>query len=202
MPLFEFIMPKRRPTNIEPQRVKHREIGDLKKSPLETEAAIDRPLGPLPNWTTRWIVFVVLSLTVLVLVQIPWILKPLAVATMAALVGTAKASRVTGTELVTQLFVVFVPFKPKRCKLKFIAEIQAENRKNVGAVDWVFFMGFNWFMDRIMQWIWPWKAGELELWVTTARDKRMLAWRGNGNDNFQANLATLTSATGANVKRQ
>jgi hypothetical protein len=30
----------------------------------------------------------------------------------------------------------------------------------------------------------------------------MLAWRGNGDAAFQANLATLTSATGASVRRQ
>ena len=87
-------------------------------------------------------------------------------------------------------------------KLKFIVLIEAENRKGVGAIDWMLFMGFNWLMDRIMQWIWPWMAGELELWVVTARDKKLLAWRGNGDAAFQANLATLTSATGATVRRQ
>lgn len=164
--------------------------------------SMDRPLGPLPNWTKRWIVFAVLSLPALVSMELTWVSKPFAVAMMAVLVGSARASRVEGTELVTQLFVAFVPQKPERCKLKFIVEIEAENRKGIGAVDWMFFLGFNWVMDRIMQWIWPWMAGELELWVVTARDKKMLAWRGNGDDAFQANLATLTSATGAVVRRQ
>ena len=121
---------------------------------------------------------------------------------MAALVGSARDSRLVGTDLITQLFVAFVPCKPERCKLKFIVQIEAENRKGIGAVDWIFFLGFNWVMDRIMQWIWPWMAGELELWVVTARDRKMLAWRGNGDAAFQSNLAALTSATGAAVKRQ
>ena len=163
---------------------------------------MDRPLGPLPNWMRRWIVFGVLSLPALISPQVPWLAKPFALAFMAALVGSARESRVNGTDLVTQLFVAFMPLKPQRCKLKFVVLIEAENRKGVGAVDWILFMGFNWFMDRIMQWIWPWMAGELELWVVTARDKKMLAWRGNGDNAFQANLATLTSATGASVKRQ
>ncbi len=163
---------------------------------------MDRPLGPLPNWTKRWIAFGVLIVPVLVAPGISWIGRVLSVAMVAALVGSARDSRVVGTELLTQLFVAFVPCKPERCKLKFIVEIEAENRKGVGAVDWILFMGFNWAMDRIMQWIWPWMAGELELWVVTARDKKMLAWRGNGDAAFQANLATLTSATGATVKRQ
>ncbi len=163
---------------------------------------MDRPLGPLPNWTRRWIVFGVLILPALFSSKVSWVAKPFAVAMMAALVGSAHVSRVSGTELVTQLFIAFVPRKPKRVKLKFIVQIEAENRKGVGAIDWMLFMGFNWVMDRIMQWIWPWMAGELELWVVTARDKKLLAWRGNGDDAFQANLATLTSATGASVRRQ
>ena len=163
---------------------------------------MDRPLGPLPNWTIRWIVFGVLILPALFSPQVSWVAKPFAVALMAALVGSARDSRLVGTDLVTQLFVAFVPCKPERCKLKFIVQIEAENRKGIGAVDWIFFLGFNWVMDRIMQWIWPWMAGELELWVVTARDRKMLAWRGNGDAAFQSNLATLTSATGAAVKRQ
>ena len=163
---------------------------------------MDRPLGPLPNWKRRWIVFVVLSLPALISSQVSWVAKPFALLMVAALVGSARESRVAGTELVSQLFIAFVPRKPQRCKLKFIVLIEAENRKGVGAIDWMFFMGFNWVMDHIMQWIWPWMAGELELWVVTARDKKMLAWRGNGDAAFQANLATLTSATGASVKRQ
>ncbi len=159
---------------------------------------MDRPLGPLPNWTIRWIVFGVLILPALISSQLSWMAKPFAVAMMAALVGSARDSRVVGTDLKTQLFVAFVPCKPERCKLKFIVQIEAENRKGIGAVDWMFFLGFNWVMDRI----WPWMAGELELWVVTARDRKMLAWRGNGDQAFQANLATLTSATGAAVKRQ
>ncbi len=163
---------------------------------------MDRSLGPLPNWTKRWIVFGVLILPALFSSKVSWVAMPFAVAMMAALVGSARVSHVSGTELITQLFIAFVPRKPERVKLKFIVLIEAENRKGVGAIDWMLFMGFNWLMDRIMQWIWPWMAGELELWVVTARDKKLLAWRGNGDDAFQANLATLTSATGATVRRQ
>ena len=53
-----------------------------------------------------------------------------------------------------------------------------------------------------MQWPWPWLAGELELFVVTASEKRMLAWRGNSEHEFQANLATLTTTTGTLVRRQ
>lgn len=162
---------------------------------------MDRPLGPLPNWIKRWIIFGILALPALLAGQLPWVLKPFALAVVAVIIGSDRESRVRGTDLVTRQFIAFVPLKPQRCKLKFVVQIEAQNRKNVGAADWLLFLGFNWIMDRIMQWVWPWMAGELELWVVTARDKRMLAWRGNGDGEFQANLATLTSATGAPLKR-
>lgn len=169
---------------------------------------MDRTLGPLPNWMRRRIVFVVVAIISAVMLWryiepgTAWVGGPAAFAMIAGLVGSAREGRVTGTELIVQQFVAFMPLKPKRCKLKFVVQIEAQNRKDIGGMDWILFGGFNWFMDRIMQWIWPWMAGELELWVVTARDKKMLAWRGNGDDEFQKNLATLTSATGAAVRRQ
>ena len=161
---------------------------------------MDRPLGPLPNWTIRWVAFGVLILPA-VIARTGWPLKLCAMALVASLVGSARDSRVAGAELVTRLFVGFIPLKPERCKLKFIVQIETENRRDVGAVDLLFFAGIHFVMDRVMQWVWPWMVGELELWVVTARDKRILAWRGNGDEAFQTNLATLMSATGASVKR-
>jgi len=115
----------------------------------------------LPNRTTRWILFVVLSLPALVSMKLSWMAKPFAVDMKSLLAGSARASRVEGTGLVTQLLIAFAPQKPERCKLKFIVEIESENRKGIGVVDWMFFQGFNWVMDRIMQSIRPWMAGEL-----------------------------------------
>ena len=169
---------------------------------------MNRPLGPQVNWPRRWIVFVVIvivSTAVLWRRVEPgtvWIGGPVALAMIAGFVGSTREGHLTGTELVVQQFIAFVPLKPQRCKLKFVVQVEAQNRKDIGGMDWLLFGGFNWFMDRIMQWSWPWMAGELELWVVTARDRRMLAWRGNGDHAFQNNLATLTSATGASVKRQ
>lgn len=169
---------------------------------------MDRPLKPLPNWRVRWIVFgvTVLAGAVVLPGQVEpgtlWIGAPAGMALVAWLVGSARDARVVGTELVVQQFIAFIPLRPQRCKLKFVVQVEAQDRKDIGGADWLLFGGFNWFMDRIMQWIWPWMSGELELWVVTAREKRILAWSGNSDADFQANLATLTSATGASVKRQ
>lgn len=169
---------------------------------------MDRMLGPLPNWKVRWIVFgvVVIAGAVVLWRRVEpgtlWIGGPAAIAMVAWIVGSAREARIVGTDLVVQQVIAFVPLQPQRCKLKFVVEVDAQNRKDVGGADWLLFGGFNWFMDRIMQWVWPWMAGELELWVVTARDKRLLAWSGNSDADFQANLATLTSATGASVKRR
>jgi hypothetical protein len=169
---------------------------------------MDRPLGPLPNWKIRWIVFgVIVVLSAIILgpridPSTAWIGAPASLAMYAALVGSARDSRVVGAELVTQLFIAFIPLKPERFKLKYVVLIEAQNRRDMGGADWLLFAGFHFVMDRIMQWPWPWLAGELELFLVTAREKRVLAWRGNSERAFQANLATLTSATGAKVQRQ
>jgi hypothetical protein len=161
---------------------------------------MDRPLEPLPNWKLRWIVFGVTCLPAL-FSGVPWLWKLVSFALVAVLVGSTREARIVGPELVAQQFIAFLPLAPQRCKLPFVVEILAANRKDVGAADWLLMGGFNWFMDRIMQWVWPWMAGELELWVVTARDKRMLVWRGNSDEEFQVNLAALISTTGARVTR-
>lgn len=69
---------------------------------------MDRPLGPLPNWKVRWIVFGVLILPALFTPYLSWFSKLFAVAMVASLVGSARDSRVIGTELVTQLFIAFI----------------------------------------------------------------------------------------------
>ena len=131
-----------------------------------------------------------------------WILKLLAIAFVAGMVGSTQEWRIVGTELVSRQFITFIPLKPKRCKLKFVVQIEAQNRPGLGMVDWMLFGPLILVIDRIMQRAWPCFGGELELWVITARDKKLLAWRGNGDDAFQANLATLTSATGTSARRQ
>ena len=160
---------------------------------------MDRPLLPIPSWKTRGVLCGLLVLPALI-ASIPWTLKLFSLMFIAVMTGTVRDWRVRGAEFRSQLFIAFVPLKPLRLKLAYVVQLETEMRKDVGMLDWILLAGFNWLMDRIMQWIWPWMAGEIELWLVTARDKRVLAWRGNGEESFQANLATLTSATGAPVR--
>ncbi len=162
---------------------------------------MDRPLLPWPLWPLRYVLVVVLSLPAAI-APVGFLSKLLAVAFVTVIVGSVRVTRVSGTDLEAQQFIAFMPFKPDRCKLKFVTEIEAGHRKEPSMTDFLMFGIFNWVMDRIMQWVWPWMAGEYELWVVTAREKRMLAWRGNGDDGFLANLQILTSATGAAVTRK
>ena len=99
------------------------------------------------------------------------------------------------------MFVAFVPLKSERVKLKFVVEVETGLRREMNMFDWVLFGAMAWLTERGLKWIWPWLSGDFELWVITARNKRFLAWRGNGDALFQENLTMLTSATGAKVRR-
>ena len=115
--------------------------------------------------------------------------------------GTTRTSRIIGIELIGQMFVAFIPMKPERVKLQFITQIETGLRREMNMFDWVVFGLMAWLTERVLKWVWPWLSGDYELWVITARDRRMLAWRGNGDDLLRDNLAMLTSATGATVRR-
>lgn len=161
---------------------------------------MDRSLLPMPNWTLRVIVCVVMALPALLSPGPLWT-KLFGLAFVIVLTGSARESRVLGDEFETRLFVAFRSVKVERCKLKVVVEVETQLRQEANAADWLIFGGMMWAMDCIMRYIWPWMAGEFELTLLTARDKRVLAWRGNGEEAFQQNLATLVSATGARIRR-
>lgn len=169
--------------------------------PCKTNSsAMERSLGPLPSWTTRYVLCAVLVIPALIS-SAPWLAKLFSVGFVAAMTGTTRTSRIIGIELIGQMFVAFIPMKPERVKLQFITQIETGLRREMNMFDWVVFGLMAWLTERVLKWVWPWLSGDYELWVITARDRRMLAWRGNGDDLLRDNLATLTSATGATVRR-
>lgn len=143
---------------------------------------------------------VLLALPVL-FTAVGWFWKLAAVLFVVAMTGSTRDSRIVGDQFYAADFWGFVPIKRERCKLKFVVQIETGLRLDNNATDWLLFLGFPWLMDRLMQPVWPWMAGEFELWLITARDRRILAWRGNREDVFQHNLQTLVSATGVAVRR-
>lgn len=161
---------------------------------------MERSLGLLPSWSKRCVLCVILVLPAM-LTTAPWPAKLFSFGFVAVMTGTTRTSRIVGAELITQMFVAFVPMKPERIKLKFVVQIETALRRDMNMLDWVLFGVMAWFTEKVMKWVWPWLSGDFELWMVTARDKRVLAWRGNGDAVFQDNLATLTSATGAAVRR-
>ena len=161
---------------------------------------MERSLGPLPSWVKRSVWCVVLVIPAL-LTTAPWPAKLFSLCFVAAMAGTTRTSKIVGPDLIGQMFVAFVPMKPERVKLKFIVEVETGLRREMNMFDWVLFGAMAWITERVLKWVWPWLSGDFELWVITARDKRFLAWRGNGDALFQENLTMLTSATGAKVRR-
>ena len=60
---------------------------------------------------------------------------------------------------------------------------------------------WNWVMLFVFDRLIPWFGGDYKLWLRTFRDERILAWQGNGSDNFRDNLEVLEEASGLPVVR-
>ena len=161
---------------------------------------MERSLGPLPSWAKRYTLCAVLLIPALIS-SAPWGAKLFSVCFVIAMAGTTRTSKIVGPELIGQIFVGFIPLKPERVKLKFVVEVETGLRREMNMFDWALFGAMVWITERGLKWIWPWLSGDFELWVITAREKRFLAWRGNGDALFQENLTMLKSATGAKVRR-
>lgn len=97
---------------------------------------MDRPLLPLPNWTKRIVLCVVLSLPGLIAPS-PWIVKLFAIAFVVVMTGSARESRVRGDEFEMQLFVGFFPARVERCKLKVVVEVETLLRQGPNAADFL-----------------------------------------------------------------
>lgn len=161
---------------------------------------MERFLHPLPRIQFRVGLFVLLIIPPLV-TSGPWTGKISAVVMVSFLVGTYRRSVISGGTFQTNMTWMFIPFSPRRCKLKYVATIETGLEPRAGW--WTFFLfgpSF-WVFSRICDFLMPWIGGEMKLWLRSAKGKRLLAWQGNSNDHFQANLAMLKNATGAEVVR-
>jgi hypothetical protein len=161
---------------------------------------MDRLLLPPTRLRLRIVLFVILIIPALIGSTL-WSTKLCAVAMVAFLVGTYRQSLISGAEFHTNMAILFVPLSTKTMKLKFVATIETSLERRAGL--WTFFlfgptfMVFSWIADFLL----PWIGGAYGLTLVSGKGKRVHAWQGNNEDDFQKNLAMLKNATGAEVVR-
>ena len=101
------------------------------------------------------------------------------------------------------LYVLFLRVRKQRWKLERFVQIET------GLEDRPFDSFANVFKSgELMNRIWglfdacaPWLGGDYKIWLRAASGKRVLAWQGSNDDQFQANLDVLRRTTGLQVER-
>ena len=130
-----------------------------------------------------------------------WLIKLFLTVLMAFLVGTVWRSDVREARLERQLILAFVPLRTKRWSLDKFQRIDIVCKPpttvwaaaGIGVV-W-------WLMWRAFDWLFPWLEATYQLHLRGKTGKRVLAWQGNSENDFDENTERLIQATGLPVQR-
>jgi hypothetical protein len=161
---------------------------------------LNESLRPLPRFGWRSALFALLILPV-VLSSGGLTGKVVSAVVAAVVTGTYRESRIRGQRFESRMVICFLPLRFRRWKLQQIVEIATDVEGRMGC-GWVLVFGpFLWLMWRLCDWLLPWIGGEYAIWLVLANGKRILAWQGNSDDNFQWNLELLERLARAPVVR-
>lgn len=117
------------------------------------------------------------------------------------LTGTYRESSLDGDWFHTRFHLGFIPFGKDRCKLPAVVTIFTKYGVNETGYGTFFLLGpvmivFIWIFDYLM----PALGGSYEIWLETAKGREILAWCGNNEAHYKANLELLRSRTSADVR--
>jgi hypothetical protein len=122
---------------------------------------------------------------------------------MGLLLGSFPQAKLENGAFHSELYVLFWRARKKRWKLERFVQIE------VGLEDRPFDSFANVFKSgELMNKIWglfdacvPWLGGDYKIWLRSASGKRVLAWQGSNDEQFQGNLDILRRATGLHLER-
>ncbi|HEX5446663.1 MAG TPA: hypothetical protein VFW87_22785 [Pirellulales bacterium] len=160
-------------------------------------------LAPVRSLRRRSIV--VAALCALALVGTTgWRMKAAFCISMALWIGSFRQARVLDGCFCRELFLAFVRVQSKRWKLERFVGIETsledspfDSLAQISQVGELFNKAWR-FIDSCV----PWFGGEYKLWLRAASGKRVLAWQGSRDEDFQANLQLLIRVTRLPVERR
>jgi|SRR5215469_1460381 len=123
---------------------------------------------------------------------------------MGLLLGSFPQAYLQEEAFYRELFVLFFRVQKKRWKLARFVQIETGlEERPFDSMANVFKLG------EILNRIWglfdacvPWLGGDYKIHLRNASGKRVLAWQGSNDDQFQSNLDLLRRTTGLNVERR
>lgn len=173
-----------------------------------TDAHISDPfagvwLDPVRSLKIRAIVVAALCLLALVGTS-GWGMKAVFCLSMALWVGSFRQARVLDGHFCRKLYVMFVRVQSKKWKLERFVRIETSLEDSPFA-SLARLSRSGELLDRVWRFIdscVPWFGGDYKLWLRAATGKRVLAWQGSRDEDFQDNLRLMTRATGLPVERR
>jgi hypothetical protein len=124
---------------------------------------------------------------------------------MTALFGTFPRCRISRKSYEKEWFIGFVPVGVSHTLLADAKQIETDLEQRMGLTGGCLlslFVGVqNVLMVWLLDWLIPWAGGDYKLWLRTRAGDRVLAWQGNGEQNFRQNLEIMEDITGLSVTR-
>jgi hypothetical protein len=156
----------------------------------------------LPRRSVRVRLIVLAAMTAFVLIDLPpWWKVALFALSLGLVLGTYPEISVEGGNLVRRFRVLFWPVSIVQCPLRQCSQIEIDVEWRPSMEYGIFIGVWNWMMLFVFDRLFPWFGGDYKLWLRTGRDQRILAWQGNGEDNFRYNVEVLEEATGLTAVR-
>ena len=157
-------------------------------------------LHPIPRLRWRLVLFAAL-VAFISIGHAPWFSKLAFAAWMAFFLGSYRIARLNDGWFERQMVFMFVPLKRKRWQLARFVEIETRWDESLH-VGWALLMGpALWLWARFLDLALPWMGGNYQLRLRHVKGRPVLAWQGNNDAHFQANLEILKSNTGLPLHR-
>jgi len=161
-------------------------------------------LIPARNIKVR-LIFLACLLALALIASVPWAPKIFFCVSMVFLLGTFPRYHIDRHKLEREFLVAFFLVQTKSWRLAPFEAIETDLERQVSSLTMMLaaiFLGFQWVMLKLMDYIVPWFGGTYRILFRHRDGQRILAWQGNGEASFRANLDTLEEITGLPVQRR
>lgn len=173
-----------------------------------TEADTSDPLAgiwlePVRSLKIRAIVVAALCLLALVGTT-GWGMKAVCCLSMALWLGSFRQARVLDGHFCRELYVMFARVQAKKWKFERFVRIET-SLEDSPFTSLARLSRSGELLDRLWRLFdscVPWFGGDYKLWLRAATGKRVLAWQGSRDEDFQDNLRLMASATHLPVERR
>lgn len=160
-------------------------------------------LEPVRSMKIRAIVVAGLCLLALVGTS-GWAMKAVFCLSMALWLGSFRQARVLDGHLCRELYVMFARVQSKKWKFERFVRIETSLEDSPFA-SLARLSRSGELLDRLWRLFdscVPWFGGDYKLWLRAATGKRVLAWQGSRDEDFQDNLRLMVRATRLPVERR